>query len=98
MPPEQAVAAEGKTLMPTAVSPRAEARSPAGPSPFGLTARELEVLGLVAQGLRNADIAAQLFLSDRTVGHHVSAILRKLGVRSRAQAATEAARLGVGPR
>jgi DNA-binding CsgD family transcriptional regulator len=74
--------------------PRAATRE----NPAGLTARELEVLALVAEGLRNADIAARLFLSDRTVGHHVSAILRKLGVRSRAQAATEAARLGIGPR
>ncbi|WP_445152800.1 ATP-binding protein [Baekduia sp. Peel2402] len=71
--------------------PRAATRE----NPAGLTARELEVLALVAEGLRNSDIAGRLFLSERTVGHHVSAILRKLGVRSRAQAATEAARLGL---
>jgi len=64
-------------------------------NPANLTARELEVLGYVAQGLRNADIAERLFLSEKTVDHHVSAILRKLGVRSRAQATAEAIRLGV---
>jgi DNA-binding CsgD family transcriptional regulator len=46
----------------------------------GLTARESQVLALVAEGLRNAEIAQRLFLSPRTDGNHVSAILRKLGV------------------
>jgi DNA-binding CsgD family transcriptional regulator/tetratricopeptide (TPR) repeat protein len=64
-------------------------------NPAGLTARELEVLELVAQGLRNADIAERLFLSEKTVGHHVSAILRKLEVRTRGEAGAEAARLGL---
>jgi DNA-binding CsgD family transcriptional regulator/tetratricopeptide (TPR) repeat protein len=64
-------------------------------NPAGLTAREVEVLGLVGQGLRNADIAARLFLSEKTVGHHVSAILRKLGVRTRGEASAEAQRLGI---
>jgi DNA-binding CsgD family transcriptional regulator len=64
-------------------------------NPAGLTTRELEVLVLVSEGLRNAEIAARLFLSEKTVAHHVSAILRKLDVSSRAQAAAEAARLGV---
>jgi DNA-binding NarL/FixJ family response regulator len=54
------------------------------------------VLALVAQGLRNGEIATQLFVSEKTVGHHVSAILRKLDVRTRGQAASEAARLGIG--
>jgi DNA-binding NarL/FixJ family response regulator len=52
-------------------------------------------VALVAAGLRNAEIAERLFLSERTVGHHVSAILRKLGVRTRSQAGAEAARLGI---
>jgi DNA-binding CsgD family transcriptional regulator len=64
-------------------------------NPAQLTAREVEVLGLVAQGLRNGDIAARLFISEKTVDHHVSAILRKLGAANRAQAAHEAARLGI---
>jgi DNA-binding NarL/FixJ family response regulator len=49
----------------------------------------------VAGGLTNGEIAGRLFLSEKTVGHHVSAILRKLGVRSRGQASAEARRLGL---
>ena len=64
-------------------------------NPAGLTSRELEVLGLLAEGLRNADIAARLVLSERTVGHHVGAILRKLQVRTRGEASAEAYRLGL---
>jgi DNA-binding CsgD family transcriptional regulator/tetratricopeptide (TPR) repeat protein len=64
-------------------------------NPAGLTARELEVLDLVAEGLRNAEIAGRLFVSEKTVAHHVSAILRKLDVRTRSQAGAEAARLGI---
>jgi DNA-binding NarL/FixJ family response regulator len=64
-------------------------------NPANLTARETEVLALVTEGLRNADIAQRLFVSTRTVDHHVSAILAKLGVRSRAEAARAAARLGI---
>lgn len=61
----------------------------------GLTARELEVLALLAQGLPNAEIAKRLIVSDRTVHHHVSAILRKLGVRNRGEASAEATRRGL---
>jgi DNA-binding CsgD family transcriptional regulator len=53
----------------------------------GLTARELEVLALLGADLRNADIAARLHIAEKTVDHHVSAILAKLGVRSRREAA-----------
>jgi len=64
-------------------------------NPGELTARELEVLRLVAAGRRNADVAAELVLSPRTVDHHVSAILRKLQVRTRGEAAVAAAELGL---
>ena len=62
-------------------------------NPGGLTARELEVLGLVADGLTNAEIATRLFIADKTVEHHVSRVLGKLGVTSRREAARAAAAL-----
>jgi DNA-binding NarL/FixJ family response regulator len=70
-------------------------RSATRRNPAGLTSRELQVLGLIAAGLRNAEIAAQLFLAEKTVDHHVSSVLRKLGVRTRGQAAEHAARAGI---
>jgi DNA-binding CsgD family transcriptional regulator len=60
-----------------------------------LTARELDVLRFLSDGARNATIAERLFLSSRTVEHHVSSILGKLGVRSRGAAVAEAGRLGL---
>ena len=65
-------------------------RASTATNPARLTKRQAEVLALVAQGLRDADIAERLYLSEKTAGHHVSAILRKLNVRTRGQAAAEA--------
>lgn len=80
-------------------------RIPRGPrrttraNPGFLTAREMDILALLADGLTNREIAERIFRSPRTVAHHVSAILAKLGVRSRQDAATAAVHQGIiGPK
>jgi DNA-binding NarL/FixJ family response regulator len=74
--------------------PRGPNRTTAA-NPAELTDRELEVLALLAEGLRNAEIAERLIVSSRTVEHHVSAILAKLGARTRGEAGATAVRLGL---
>jgi two-component system response regulator DesR len=64
-------------------------------APVGLSAREREVLLLIAGGLTNREIGARLFLSPHTVKEHTSTLYRKLGVRNRVQAAQRAERLGL---
>lgn len=73
--------------------PREETRR----NPAALTTRQMQVLGLLAEGLQNAEIAERLFISAKTVDHHISAILSKLEVPSRIRAVAEAARLGILP-
>jgi DNA-binding CsgD family transcriptional regulator len=76
-------------------------RIPRGPrpatraAPGGLTPREGEVLALLAEGATNAEIAQALVISPKTVDHHVSSVLGKLGVGSRREAGAAAARLGL---
>ena len=71
--------------------PRASTRD----HPFGLTAREVEIVGWLARGLTNSRIGARLHISPKTVDHHVSAILAKLGVASRDEAGRVAAQHGL---
>jgi DNA-binding CsgD family transcriptional regulator/tetratricopeptide (TPR) repeat protein len=98
----QALGARGPAAI---VARRLRARGarglPRGPRPgtranrAGLTGRELEVLALLVAGLRNAQIADRLVVSERTVDHHVSAILRKLDASTRGEAAATATRLAL---
>jgi len=72
-----------------------QARRSTRNNPANLTNRQLAVLRALTQGLSDAEIATRLFISPRTVGHHVSAILGKLEVRSRSEAAAVARKLGI---
>jgi DNA-binding NarL/FixJ family response regulator len=99
VPPEQLAAgircvAEGEALLAPSITRRliqefAQSR-PADPTPpqsfEELTARELEVFGLIARGMSNAEIAAELVVSETTVKTHVARLLMKLGLRDRVQA------------
>ncbi len=82
-------------LAATAAPPKPEA-APAVPPPDGLTQRELEILRLIARGLTNPEIAAQLFLSNHTIKTHISRIFAKTGSRDRAAAIGYAHRHGIG--
>jgi DNA-binding CsgD family transcriptional regulator/tetratricopeptide (TPR) repeat protein len=89
-----ALATEVETLAArSGLEPSVSRPDPAGP--FGLTQRELDVLGLVCAGCTNRQIAGQLFISPKTAALHVSHILAKMGVSTRGEAAALTRRLGV---
>jgi DNA-binding CsgD family transcriptional regulator/tetratricopeptide (TPR) repeat protein len=71
--------------------PRASTRA----APAQLTLRQSEILGLLISGLSDREIAERLFITEKTAGHHVSAILAKLGVRSRLGAAAAGRKMGI---
>ena len=79
-----------------AAQPPAPAAEPAAELPDGLTQREAEILELVARGLTNPEIAAQLFLSSHTIKTHINRIFSKTGSRDRAAAIGYAHRHGLG--
>jgi DNA-binding NarL/FixJ family response regulator len=108
VPPEQLAAgirvvAQGDALLAPSITKRliqefASAAPVAAKPPKGLdelTARELEVFKLVARGLSNAEIAAELIVSETTVKTHVARVLRKLGLRDRVQAVVLAYESGI---
>jgi DNA-binding NarL/FixJ family response regulator len=88
---ESVVRACRESLAPVQPSPREQDR----PAAVLLSSREREILGCVARGLSDREIAAQLVLSPHTVHRHVANIRRKLGRTSRSAAVAEAARLGI---
>jgi DNA-binding CsgD family transcriptional regulator/tetratricopeptide (TPR) repeat protein len=79
----------GARRVPRGARPRTRAH------PAGLTGRQHEILTLLCEGLRNAEIGERLSVSEKTVDHHVSAVLEKLGARTRTEAAARARALGL---
>ena len=88
-------AAEGRVQLAPEAAARLMREVRAPESPEALTARESEVLELLARGHANKQIASELYVSEKTVKAHVSAILKKLGVQSRTQAALHAVETGL---
>jgi len=84
-----------RARIPLQAQPAAHEHSRKAPAPYGLTERELAVLHLLGAGRTNAQIGAELYMSPRTAGVHVTNILRKLGVTNRVQAAALAERAGL---
>jgi DNA-binding CsgD family transcriptional regulator len=90
------LAARARLRLQDAAEAEDDREEPAAPeNPFGLTPRELQVLALVAAGATNREIAAELFMAEKTASVHVSRILGKLDVRSRTEAAAVAHRNGL---
>ncbi|MFG2643470.1 LuxR C-terminal-related transcriptional regulator [Streptomyces sp. NPDC048370] len=90
-------AAEGRTVLSPAVASRlvSRVRTPAAPVDESLSAREREVLELVAKGTSNRAIAVELFISEATVKTHLTHIYAKLGVKDRAAAVAVAYERGI---
>jgi two-component system, NarL family, response regulator LiaR len=88
-------AAEGRVQLAPEAAARLMREVRAPESPDSLTARETEILMLIARGKANKQIASELYLSEKTVKAHVSSILMKLGVQSRTQAALHAVKTGL---
>jgi two-component system, NarL family, response regulator LiaR len=88
-------AAEGRVQLAPEAAARLIREVRAPESPEELTERETEILKLLARGQANKQIASELFVEEKTVKAHVSSIFRKLGVRSRTQAALYAVRTGL---
>ena len=89
---EELAAFSARSRLDLSTSPQPQQRHS---RPYDMTKRELEVLGLVAVGLSNRQIGRRLYISERTVGVHVSNILAKLHASNRVEAATIAHRLGL---
>jgi predicted ATPase/DNA-binding CsgD family transcriptional regulator len=79
-------AEEASTTTPSSAAPTEQLSTPVSEHPAGLTPREVEVLGLVATGMTNVQVAQRLFLSPRTVQRHLNSVFHKLGVSSRTAA------------
>jgi len=89
------IVAAGKALLTELKTPAASTDGADQPLADPLTDREIEILGLVADGLSNREIAGQLYLSPGTVKWYLSQIYGKLGVRSRTQAVAQARELAI---
>jgi DNA-binding NarL/FixJ family response regulator len=94
-PRAQAALLAATMARPDPTAAEAPSRAPA-PAPDGLTQREIEILGLIARGLTNPEIAAQLYLSNHTIKTHISRIFAKTGSRDRAAAIGYAHRHNIG--
>jgi DNA-binding NarL/FixJ family response regulator len=90
-------AARGETVLAPLVAGRLVSRVRRGPQPESLSARETEVLALVARGLTNAAIGRALFVSEATVKTHLTRACAKLGVAGRTAAVTKAMEIGALP-
>ena len=92
MRPEQAITSQGNAIIAPLAAPTTSSSST---YPAGLTAREVEVLRLVAGGLTSGEIALELKISEKTVAHHLTHIFNKTSSENRAAAAAFAIRHGL---